>query len=95
MSTVMNVGLIQYKDLATPYNKVYSNDESNNFHIKKILVKGNVVSNDKFPHAEIVQDSNAIINDGSIDLVIVCSPNEEGMNLVTEALNAGKSVRIL
>jgi len=94
MSTVKNVGLIQYKDLASPY-KVHSNNESNNYHIKKILVNGNTVSTDKFPQAEIVKDSNSIINDGSIDLVIVCSPNEEGMNIVTEALHAGKNVRIL
>jgi hypothetical protein len=94
MSTVKNVGLIQYKDLATPY-KLDSNNGSNNFHIKKVLVKGNSVYADNYPQAEIVQDTHSIIYDGSIDLVIVLSPDEEGMNTVTEALNAGKNVRIL
>lgn len=94
MSTVKNVGLIQYRDLATPY-KLDSENGSNNFHIKKVLVKGNTSSTDNYPDAEVVQDTHSIIHDGSIDLVIVLSPDEEGMNTVTEALHAGKNVRIL
>jgi hypothetical protein len=94
MSTVKNVGLIQFRDLATPY-KLDSNNGSNSFHIKKVLVKGHALSADLYPDAEIVQDTNSIIHDGSIDLVILLSPGEEGMDTVTEALNAGKNVRIL
>jgi len=94
MSTVKNVGLIQYRDLATPY-WLDSNTGSNNFHIKKIFVKGSAGAIEHYPQAEIVHDTQAIIHDGSIDLVIVLSPDEEGMNTVTEALNAGKNVRIL
>lgn len=94
MSTVKNVGLIHYKGLATPYG-LDSNNGSNNLHIKKILVNGNAAAAGNYPQAEIVHHSNAIIHDESIDLVIVLSPGEEGMHTVTEALNAGKSVRIL
>ena len=93
MSTEKNVGLIHYKDLATPYGLDSKN--GSNLHIKKILVKGNTHAADNYPQAEIVHNSHAIIHDGSIDLVIVFSPDEEGMNTVTEALNAGKNVRIL
>jgi predicted dehydrogenase len=94
MRTVKNVGLIQYSDLATPYT-VDSNNESNNFHIKKVLIKGGASASGYYPEAEVVQDAKSIIHDGSIDLVILLSPDEEGMNTVTEALNAGKNVRIL
>ena len=93
MSIVKNVGLIHYKDLATTYGLDSLNES--NLHIKKILVKGDAVAADKYPQAEIVHHSHSIIHDGSIDLVIVLSPDEEGMNTVTEALNAGKNVRIL
>lgn len=94
MRTVKNVGLIQYTDLATPY-QVDSNNESNNFHIKKVLIKGRAEAASHYPQAEIVQDAQSIIHDGSIDLVVVLSPDEEGMNTVTQALHAGKNVRIL
>ncbi len=94
MRTVKNVGLIQYSDLATPYT-VDSNNESNNFHIKKVLIKGRAAAAGYYPEAEVVQDVQSIIHDGSIDLVILLSPDDEGMNTVTEALNAGKNVRIL
>ena len=55
----------------------------------------NSSATDHYPDAEFVQDKSAIINDGSIDLVIISSPDDEGMNIVTEALEAGKNVRIL
>lgn len=94
MRTVKNVGLIQYTDLATPYT-VDSNNESNNFHIKKVLIKGRVEAANHYPQAEIVEDAQSIIHDGTIDLVVVVSPDDEGMNTVTQALHAGKNVRIL
>ncbi len=94
MRTVKNVGLIQYSDLATPYT-LDSNNESNHFHIKKVLIKGHAADAGHYPQAEVVQDAQSIIQDGSIDLVILLSPDEEGMNTVTEALSAGKNVRIL
>ena len=94
MANVTNVGLIQCRDSAKPY-QLDSNTESNNFHIKKVLVKMNSSATDHYPDAEFVQDKSAIINDGSIDLVIISSPDDEGMNIVTEALEAGKNVRIL
>ena len=62
---------------------------------QKVLVKMNSSATDHYPDAEFVQDKSAIINDGSIDLVIISSPDDEGMNIVTEALEAGKNVRIL
>ncbi len=94
MRTVKNVGLIQYADLATPYT-VDSNNESNNFHIKKVLIKSRPADANFYPEAEVVEDAQSIIGDGSIDLVVLLSPDEEGMNTVTEALHAGKNVRIL
>jgi predicted dehydrogenase len=94
MRTVTNVGLIHYTDLATPFT-VDSSNESNDYHIKKVLIKGHAAEAGHYPEAEIVQDAQSIIQDGSIDLVILLSPDEEGMNTVTDALSAGKNVRIL
>lgn len=94
MNKVKNVGLIQYKDLATSY-ELERNNESKDFNIKKILVKNKALATDYYPDAEIVQDTHSIIHDSSIDLVIVFSPDDEGMDIVAEALNAGKNVRVM
>jgi predicted dehydrogenase len=94
MANVMNVGLIECRDSARPF-QLDSKNESNNFHIKKVLANASHSSAAYYPDAEFVQDKNAILQDGSIDLVIISSPGKEGMSIVTEALEAGKSVRIL
>ncbi len=94
MANVTNVGLIQCSDSAKPY-RLDSKNESNNFHIKKVMAHAGSSYTSFYPGAEFVQDKNDILHDGSIDLVIISSPGAEGMSIVTEALGAGKSVRIL
>ena len=94
MAHVTNVGLIQCSDSAKPYH-LDSKTESNNFHIKKVLAHAGFASAAFYPEAEFVHDKNEILHDSSIDLVIISSPGAEGMNIVTEALGAGKNVRIL
>jgi len=66
--------------------------------LKKVLLKGDVsadAARREFPDAEIVTDKKDILQDDSIDLVIVASPRERDMGLVSEVIKAGKHVRII
>ena len=67
------------------------------FELKKILFRQNTGrhSPDYFPEAEMVQDTHAIINDESIELIILSAPGEDDLNLVAQAIDAGKQVRVL
>lgn len=67
------------------------------FHLKKVLIKQHTgtYNREYYPNAEIVADKNAIMNDHTIELVIVSGPCESDMNLVAEAIGAGKQVRVL
>ena len=68
------------------------------FQIKKIMVKdktGGRTVMGFYPDAELVQDSNSILNDHTIELVIVSAPSDKDLNLVAKALEAGKQVRVL
>jgi scyllo-inositol 2-dehydrogenase (NADP+) len=63
--------------------------------LKKIRVNNPsdaALANKRYPQVELVKDSKDIINDPTIDLVIITSPNTLHFALATEALNAGKHV---
>ncbi len=94
MATVMNVGLIECVGSATKY-QLENETVSNNYQIKKVFTKQNPYATEHYPDAQFVENSNEILQDDSIDLVIIASPDDEGMELVSEALGAGKNVRIL
>ncbi len=49
----------------------------------------------QFPGAQLVDDINAIIEDSAIDLILVSKPKPEDMNMIGEAVQAGKNVRII
>lgn len=68
------------------------------YELKKILLQGDVSADTakmEYPQAEIVADKQAILQDHSIELVIVSSPGDDDMGLVGEVLKAGKHVRIV
>ena len=63
--------------------------------VKKVFIGDWNSSNSvqiQFPSAEIVQDVHSILQDSTIDTVIVSG---EELKIAGEAMNAGKSVRII
>ena len=51
-----------------------------------------LIAKERYPHAMIVPDGQSIINDDTIDLVIVASPNTVHFHWAKEALLANKHV---
>ena len=49
----------------------------------------------QYPKAEIVDTAESILKDVCIDLVIVSSPENADMDIVSEVLEAGKYVRVI
>jgi predicted dehydrogenase len=97
MDNFKNVGLIECKSLVLADAYEITN-HLNGFHLKKILVKQKIAeqtAQKQYPGAELVNDIHSIIEDQSIDLVIVSYPEDDDFPMVAEALKAGKQVRIL
>ncbi|MBC7889529.1 MAG: hypothetical protein H7Z13_16750 [Ferruginibacter sp.] len=97
MNTTKNIGLIECGSLQKP---LYISPESiiEGYSITKVLSTGetnemNIKS--RYPLAEIVDNTRAILDDSSIDLVIVSEPSHGDMGMVGEALQAGKQIRII
>ena len=92
-----NIGLIECGTLQKPLylspvsvlhgyavKKVLSTDGTNKTSVKT-----------RYPHAEMVETTREILDDSSIDLVIVSDPSNDDMSVVGEALQAGKQIRII
>ena len=93
---------IKYAGLIECSDSIVSNWSENpslfdGFQLKKVLFRQHIGKHNKnsYPQAELVQDTHAIINDDTIELVIVSAPGEGDMNLVAQAIEAGKQVRVL
>ncbi|MEP7144198.1 MAG: hypothetical protein ABI707_15045 [Ferruginibacter sp.] len=96
MNTIKNIGLIECGSLQKP---LYISPESlQGYAVKKVLSTGGANErniNSRYPLAEVVENTRDILDDNSIDLVIVSDPSHDDMGMVGEALEAGKQIRII
>ncbi|MGI4021372.1 MAG: Gfo/Idh/MocA family oxidoreductase [Janthinobacterium lividum] len=94
MSKNFNVGLIGYGIAGQVFHASTINCVEG-FRLKKIreTKPENIkLANKRYPEAEIVSNSEAIILDDTIDLVVIATPNSSHFSLAKQALNAGKNV---
>jgi predicted dehydrogenase len=98
METTMKfVGLIECGNATIP-SLAQDVSISNGYQVTKILSNGKASNNlvkDQYPDAEMVNDSNSIINDSNIELVIIAGTANGDLGVVAQALGAGKQVRVL
>ena len=93
MSTPLNVGLIGFglsgRYFHAPFLKV-----NPRFKLTKVVTGKSASVHDFDPEIEVVGNAAAILNDPSIDLVFVCTPNDSHFSYAKAALKAGKHVVI-
>ncbi|OJW00045.1 MAG: hypothetical protein BGO52_02805 [Sphingobacteriales bacterium 44-61] len=96
MKTFTSIAVIECSHSASSLWKS-ATSPVNGGNLKKVLPKGSFTHNlsRQFPEAEIVSNSNDILNDESIDLIILADPASSDLGIAAAALEAGKSVRIL
>lgn len=96
METVTNVGLIECNTSIESF-KTETLGETGGFRLKKVMVP-NVsaeITRLHYPQSEIVQDKRAIIEDASIDLIVISGAAKSDLDLVAEVVQTGKHVRIV
>ena len=64
------------------------------FDLKKVVERNSAESKNKYPYAEVVKDFDAVLANGNIDLVVICTPNVNHFEQVSKCLDAGKHVVI-
>ena len=94
MSKSFNVGLIGYGIAGQVFHAPMINCVSC-LKLKKIRETKEVniqLAQKRYQDVEIVNDSQQILSDDTIDLVVIATPNSSHFSLAKQALNAGKHV---
>lgn len=96
METLTNVGLIECK---TPTGDLNSSpfNSRNGFYLKKVMMQhaSPEIARMHYPEAEVVQDKTAIIDDATIELIVISGAEQQDMDLVAEVVQTGKHVRMV
>ena len=97
MSNVKSAGVIEcgMKDETSIKDRI---GNTNGLLLKKILLKNKAsvaATQSYYPQAELVTDSASIIQDDTIELVLVADPQEKDKDLIRQVLQTGKHVRII
>lgn len=96
METITNVGLIEYASSAGAF-KTDTLGNRHGFHLKKVMVPNGSpeLTRLQYPQSEIVQDKRSIMEDSTIDLIVISGAAKSDLDLVAESLQTGKHVRIV
>ena len=97
MTTSKNIGLIECSTNAG-LSRITSQNNPDGYIVKKIKTSNKVTGDNallQYPEAQLVDDIHSIIQDTDIDLILISKPKQEDLNMVGEAVNAGKNVRII
>lgn len=97
MKEIKNIGLIECSS-REGLSRITSQHNPDGYVVKKIKTTNKAAGNSallQYPEAQLVNDINSIIHDSDIDLILVSKPGQEDLNMVGEAVNAGKNVRII
>jgi hypothetical protein len=92
-----NIGLIEC-GVSDALFQLNQTSTLNGYSIKKAFVTYKTsegILQSQCPKAEIVKDKQAILDDHSIDFILVISPQSSDLNFIREAIQAGKQVRIM
>lgn len=90
----INVGLIGFGMAGRLFHgpTINSTKGLNLYKIRETKAPNIEIISERYPEAIIVNDTNEILNDPKVDLVIVATPNVTHYDVATQALNADKHV---
>ena len=98
MVTYKYIGLIATQQLETPI-LLSSGSLANGYKLKKVLAHGEAVSNGLaeswYPGVEVVANLSDILEDENIELVVVAGKSNNQLELIRQATEAGKFVRVI
>ncbi len=97
MKTNKNIGLVECSSRGE-ISRITSRNNPDGFIVKKIMMANKVAEDSvlsQYPDALLVDDINSIINDSAIELILVSNPKQVDLNMIGEAMQAGKNVRII
>ena len=62
------------------------------FELTSVLQRSSDKAKQRYPHTKIVRSVDEVINDSSVELVVINTPNDSHHQFATQAMEAGKHV---
>ena len=89
MTPTLNVGLIGFGMAAQVFHAplIHANP---NFCLTHIVQRHGSLSEKSYPQAKVVRDVDALLAEGSVELVVIATPNASHYEIATRSLEAGK-----
>lgn len=96
METITNVGLIECNHPTETF-KTDALGNRHGFRLKKVMAPhvSAEITKANYPQSEVVEDKRAIMEDSSIDLIVISGAGKSDLDWVAEVLQTGKHVRIV
>lgn len=97
MATYKYIGLIATQQMEMPI-LLGSGSMENGYKLKKVLAQQEVtngLAESWYPGVEVVGTISEILNDENIELVVVAGKSDNQMELIRQATEAGKFVRVI
>src|SRR5215813_13828909 len=91
MSRQVKAGLIGFGISGKVFHAPFLTTSAN-YELVSVLERHKEESKEKYPSVKVVRGIEGILNDPSIDLVIITTPNETHFPYAKAALKAGKHV---
>jgi hypothetical protein len=97
INDIYNIGLVEC-GASDAIFQINHTSTLNGYSITKAFVTNKSsagIVQSQCPKAEIVEDKHSILNDQTIDFILVISPQSCDLNFIGEAIQAGKQIRIM
>ncbi len=91
MNETIKTGIVGYGLSGKVFHAPFINEHPG-FQLSKVVERNSLNAVSDYPYVETVRVYKDLLNDSTIDLVIVCTPNIYHYQMVKEALEAGKHV---
>ncbi len=91
MNSPINVGLVGFGISAKVFHAPFITT-NNNFQLVSVLERNKQESKEKYPQVQVVKSIEELLQNETIDLVVITTPNETHFPYAKAALEAGKHV---
>lgn len=91
MSSIIKVGLVGYGISAKVFHAPFI-ATNKNYQLVSVVERHKEESKEKFPNVQVVRSMEELLQNDSIDLVVITTPNETHFPYAKAALEAGKHV---
>ena len=91
MQKKLNAGIVAFGDSGRAFHAPFIH-ASPDYNLVKVVERYREESKKIYPYVEVVKDLSYLLDDSTVDLIIITTPNPLHYDNIKQSLNAGKHV---